>query len=184
MTTRKSPSTPPEKPPAVKAETPPKDASPPALPAPSVVPAPAPSPIPAPPPPPPPSGEGPFLGTGRRKTSVARVRLKVGSGSLLVNGRPLGTHFPAEQDRIIVLQALKHTGMGDRVDVWANVVGGGLSGQSGAISLGIARALFRYSEAFEPILRGAGLLTRDSRRKERKHYGHKGARRSFQWTKR
>ena len=175
MTTRKPPSAA-QKPPAPTAAAPPPAPPPPAAPAPVAAPVAAPLP--------PPSGEGPFLGTGRRKTSVARVRLKVGSGSVLVNHRPLKVHFPSEQDRIVVLQAFKVTGMGERVDVWANVRGGGLSGQSGAISLGIARALRRYSEAFEPILREARLLTRDSRRKERKHYGHKGARRSFQWTKR
>jgi small subunit ribosomal protein S9 len=92
--------------------------------------------------------------------------------------------FPAEQDRNIVLGPLKVTGMGERVDIRAKVEGGGSTGQAGAVCLGVARALRRYSETFEPVLREAGLLTRDARRKERKHYGRKGARRSFQWTKR
>ncbi|HKB14772.1 MAG TPA: 30S ribosomal protein S9 [Planctomycetota bacterium] len=165
------------------APEPPAPESPPAVPVPAAS-APAPSGIPVPPPPPPPSGEGPFLGTGRRKTAVARVRVKVGSGAVRINHRDLREFFRGDQDRAIATSPLKCTGMGERVDVWANVEGGGSTGQAGAVCLGLARALRRYSETFEPALRDAGLLTRDSRKKERKHYGRKGARRSFQWTKR
>ncbi len=169
-------------PPLPAADSPAPEA-PPAVAAPAAT-APAPAGIPVPAPPPPPSGEGPFLGTGRRKTAVARVRVKVGSGAVRINQRDLREFFRGDQDRAIATSPLKCTGMGERVDVWVNVEGGGSTGQAGAVCMGLARALRRYSETFEPALREAGLLTRDSRKKERKHYGRKGARRSFQWTKR
>jgi small subunit ribosomal protein S9 len=125
-----------------------------------------------------------FLGTGRRKTSVARVRVRPGSGSILINERPLAEYFVGEQDRRKVLAPLVKSGKQDSVDVSIRVHGGGFTGQSGACMLGIARALIKYdSETFDP-LRHNHLLTRDGRMKERKHYGLRGARRGTQFSKR
>ena len=125
-----------------------------------------------------------FLGTGRRKTSVARVRVRPGSGVILINKRPLEVYFVGEQDRRKVLAPLVKSGKQDSVDVSIRVHGGGFTGQSGACMLGIARALIKYdSETFDP-LRHNHLLTRDSRMKERKHYGLRGARRGTQFSKR
>lgn len=123
-------------------------------------------------------------GTGRRKTSVARVRLMEGSGKVVVNDRPLEGFFSRERDREEVLKPLLATDTLTKYDALVNVEGGGLTGQAGAISLGIARALQRANESHVEVLREHGLLTRDSRMKERKKYGKKGARKSFQWTKR
>ncbi|HHT9120879.1 MAG TPA: 30S ribosomal protein S9 [Candidatus Hypogeohydataceae bacterium YC41] len=125
-----------------------------------------------------------LMGTGRRKTSVARVRLKEGSGKVLVNECPLNEHLTRERDRGCVLAPLKVTETLEKYDVCVNVSGGGLTGQAGAISMGIARALKMASPDYGEKLRDYGLLTRDSRMKERKKYGQKGARKSFQWTKR
>ncbi|MFN3466968.1 MAG: 30S ribosomal protein S9 [Candidatus Brocadiales bacterium] len=124
------------------------------------------------------------LGTGRRKSSIARVRLKEGSGKVLVNERPLEKYFTRERDRAYVLFPLKVTETLGKYDVYVNVLGGGPTGQSGAISMGIARALREASNHNVEKLRAYGLLTRDSRMKERKKYGRKAARKSFQWTKR
>ncbi|MEX0675919.1 MAG: 30S ribosomal protein S9 [Pirellulales bacterium] len=125
-----------------------------------------------------------FLGTGRRKTSVARVRIRPGSGTILINERPLEEYFVGEQDRRKVLAPLVKSGKQGAVDVSIRVHGGGFTGQSGACMLGIARALIKYdSETFDP-LRHNHLLTRDSRMKERKHYGLRGARRGTQFSKR
>lgn len=121
-------------------------------------------------------------GTGRRKTSIARVRLKKGNGKIMVNNKDIESYFPVERDRDIVFSPLRVTKM--EFDVLANVRGGGITGQAGAISLGIARALSKSDPALVNNLREEGFLTRDSRMKERKKYGKKGARKSFQWTKR
>jgi small subunit ribosomal protein S9 len=127
---------------------------------------------------------GVAMGTGRRKTSVARVRLKAGQGDFTVNGRPMDEFFCIDRDRALVVAPLNAVGKIGQVDVWVRVNGGGTTGQAGAIVLGIARAL----EAFNPTLHGAladaGFLTRDSRMVERKKYGHKKSRRSFQFSKR
>ncbi len=125
-----------------------------------------------------------YWGTGRRKSSVARVRIKKGTGKIMVNDKDLATYFPINRDRGVVQFPLKTTKTLEEFDVLANVRGGGITGQAGAISLGIARALFKSNPSHIGILRTDGLMTRDSRMKERKKYGRKGARKSFQWTKR
>ena len=123
-------------------------------------------------------------GTGRRKSSVARVRIRPGSGKLVVNKKELGDYFPREQDREAILSPLKAVGMEKSLDIFVNVNGGGTTGQSGATLLGIARALKNYSEDYLPALRDGGYLTRDSRMVERKKSGQSGARRKFQFSKR
>jgi small subunit ribosomal protein S9 len=125
-----------------------------------------------------------FLGTGRRKTSVARVRLAAGSGKITVNGRPYETYFATETLRSTVLQPLSVTDTGSKFDVRANVTGGGPSGQAGALRHGIARALLEADVNYRPTLKSEGLLTRDPRMKERKKYGQPGARKRFQFSKR
>jgi small subunit ribosomal protein S9 len=125
-----------------------------------------------------------ILGTGRRKSSVARVRIRAGAGNITINRRPLDDYFPREQDRNAVLAPLMHTGVRDQVDVIVRVGGGGITGQADACKLGIARALKRYSSGLEETLRDCGLLTRDGRMKERKKYGLRGARRGTQFSKR
>lgn len=127
---------------------------------------------------------GVAMGTGRRKTSVARVRVKDGSGKFVINGRDLQEYIRLERDRIAVLAPLKVTDTEGKVDISVNVSGGGLTGQSGAIVLGIARALQAKNPANHATLSEGGFLTRDSRMVERKKYGHKKARRSFQFSKR
>ncbi|MFO0940951.1 MAG: 30S ribosomal protein S9 [Pirellulales bacterium] len=127
---------------------------------------------------------GDSLGTGRRKTSVARVRVRAGKGSIIVNGRPLEEYFPVIQQQIIVTQTLAAVQATGSVDVIARVSGGGPTGQAGAIRMALARALVSYNEAnFQP-LRDDDFLTRDSRMKERKKYGLHGARRGTQFSKR
>jgi len=125
-----------------------------------------------------------FLGTGRRKTSVARVRLASGSGKITVNGRPFETYFPTESLRMVVNQPLVVTSTTGKFDVRVNVQGGGPNGQAGAVRHGIARALLEADNALRPTLKSEGLLTRDSREKERKKYGQPGARKRFQYSKR
>jgi small subunit ribosomal protein S9 len=125
-----------------------------------------------------------FLGTGRRKTSVARVRLANGSGKVTVNGRPLENYFTTEVLRGLVLQPFNVTQTVNRFDVRINVRGGGPTGQAGAARHGIARALLNADLAFRPVLKSNGLLTRDPRMKERKKYGQPGARKRFQFSKR
>ena len=125
-----------------------------------------------------------FLGTGRRKTSVARVRLSTGSGKVTVNGRAFETYFPTDSLRMVVQQPLTVTGTADKFDVRANVSGGGPAGQAGAVRHGIARALLLADAALRPSLKAEGLLTRDPRMKERKKYGQPGARKRFQFSKR
>jgi small subunit ribosomal protein S9 len=124
------------------------------------------------------------LGTGRRKTSVARVRIRPGNGTITINDRPFEEYFVGDQDRRNVLAPLEKSGKRDSVDVSIRVHGGGSTGQSGACMLGIARALIKFdAETFDP-LRHNHLLTRDGRMKERKHYGLRGARRGTQFSKR
>ena len=125
-----------------------------------------------------------LLGTGRRKESVARVRLIQGPGTILVNERPYDQYFSRETLRLAVRAPLLLTHQLGKYNVIANVEGGGMTGQAGAIRLGIARALLQLDSAHRAGLRSAGLLTRDPRQKERKKYGRKGARKRFQWTKR
>ncbi len=128
--------------------------------------------------------QGEFLGTGRRKTSVARVRVKAGEGNISINGRPLEEYFPLDQQRNAVLAPLQATETRGQIDVKIRVTGGGITGQADACKLGIARAMKRYNDAFEHALRDEGLLTRDGRMKERKKYGLHGARRGTQFSKR
>ena len=125
------------------------------------------------------------LGTGRRKSSVARVRIRPGSGKVTINKRTLEEYFPNEQDRHSLLEPLEHSGKRGEVDVIIRVHGGGATGQSGACRMGIARALvsFDTETLFQPM-RDNGFLTRDSRMKERKKYGLRGARRGTQFSKR
>ena len=125
-----------------------------------------------------------FLGTGRRKTAVARVRLASGSGKILVNGRAFENYFPSEALRVVVTQPLMRTETTSKFDVHVNVKGGGPSGQAGAVRHGIARALLQADGNLRPTLKADGFLTRDSRMKERKKYGQPGARKRFQYSKR
>ncbi len=145
-----------------------------------------------------------YLGTGRRKTAVARVRMAEGTGQVVINEKPVEVYFTEEKDRNAVYGPLKMTEMRTRVDVNVSVKGGGYSGQAGAVSQGIARALKQYFGVTAPtaetppgtdgeptaapsmakVLRDSGYLTRDGRMKERKKYGRKGARKSFQFSKR
>lgn len=124
------------------------------------------------------------LGTGRRKTSVARVRIREGDGKLLVNKRPLEEYFTIDQDRAAVVAPLDHCDIRDKVDVLIRIHGGGNTGQAGACMQGIARALINYDSALEEPLRTANFLTRDARMKERKKPGLHGARRGTQFSKR
>ncbi|HYW81550.1 MAG TPA: 30S ribosomal protein S9 [Thermoguttaceae bacterium] len=125
-----------------------------------------------------------FLGTGRRKSSVARVRVRPGEGNITINKRPLDEYFYRLQDRNSVLAALEQTGTRTEVDVLIRVHGGGITGQADACKLGIARALKKYNGELEDALRDSALLTRDSRMKERKKPGLRGARRASQFSKR
>ncbi|HVU28549.1 MAG TPA: 30S ribosomal protein S9 [Verrucomicrobiae bacterium] len=125
-----------------------------------------------------------FLGTGRRKTSIARVRLASGSGKITVNGRPFENYFPMDTLRATVTQPLVVTGTAEKVDARINITGGGPNGQAGAARHGIARALLQLDANLRPQLKAEGLLTRDSRAKERKKYGQPGARKRFQFSKR
>ena len=127
---------------------------------------------------------GYYWGVGRRKSSVARVRIKSGSGKININGREINTYFPIKQQQEAVQAPLKAVKKDSDFDVFVNVHGGGVTGQSGATVLGIARALRAYSEDFVSSLRDGGYLTRDSRMVERKKYGRRKARRSFQFSKR
>tara|TARA_R110002074_G_scaffold28688_1_gene82653 strand:- start:76 stop:681 length:606 start_codon:yes stop_codon:yes gene_type:complete len=127
---------------------------------------------------------GVAMGTGRRKTAVARVRIKAGSGSLTINGQPLNDYLRVERDRQMVEAPLKATETFGKVDVWVRVTGGGTTGQTGAIVLGIARALEAYNNQFHETLSAGRFLTRDSRMVERKKFGFKKARKSFQFSKR
>ena len=125
-----------------------------------------------------------YLGTGRRKTSVARVRIAPGTGKIVVNGRPFEVYFSLESERIHVNQPFAATATGGKFDVRVNVAGGGRMGQAGAVRHGIARALLASDVNLRPLLRAEGVLTRDPRMKERKKYGQPGARKRFQFSKR
>ena len=125
-----------------------------------------------------------YLGTGRRKTSVARIFLRSGKGQITVNGRPIENYFVNEAARAIVKQPLLAAEVADKFDILILASGGGPSGQAGAARLGIARALLEFNSELRPKLKQMGLLTRDPRAHERKKYGQKGARKRFQFSKR
>lgn len=126
-----------------------------------------------------------FLGTGRRKSSIARVRLMEGNGKIIVNKKDINEYFGEEVLRVIVKQPLEATGTSTKFDIIAKVTGGGFSGQAGAVRHGIARALnAANAEEYRAVLKAKGLLTRDSRKKERKKYGLKKARKAPQFSKR
>lgn len=125
-----------------------------------------------------------YQGTGRRKESVARVRLFLGQGQIVVNNKPIESYFPRETLRQIVNQPLEATQSIGRFDIKVTAEGGGVAGQAGAVRHGIARALVSMDENLRPVLRRAGLLTRDPREKESKKYGRKRARKRFQFSKR
>ena len=125
-----------------------------------------------------------YYGTGRRKHSVARVRIYPGSGNVTINGRGIDEYFGLETLKLIVRQPLALTETAEKFDIVCRVNGGGVTGQAGAIRHGIARALLQYDESLRPALKKAGFLTRDPRMKERKKYGLKGARRAPQFSKR
>ncbi len=122
--------------------------------------------------------------TGKRKNAIARVWLKPGTGSILVNDRPFDSYFGRQTSRMVILQPFELTQTVGRFDVMATGRGGGLSGQAGAIKHGLSKALLNVDPAFRSVLKSAGFLTRDSRVKERKKYGKRGARASFQFSKR
>ena len=125
-----------------------------------------------------------YYGTGRRKTSTARVYLRPGSGKIVVNKRDFHTYFPNEALQMIIRQPLRLTETAEQFDILVNVDGGGTAGQAGAVRHGITRALMEYTADLRPSLKKAGLVTRDPRQKERKKYGQKGARKRFQFSKR
>ena len=125
-----------------------------------------------------------FYGTGRRKKSVARVRLYAGTGKITINERDIDEYFGLETLKVIVRQPLELTNTTDKFDIVCRVSGGGVTGQAGAIRHGIARALLEYNEELKPVLTSAGILTRVQRMMERKKYGLKGARRAPQFSKR
>ncbi len=125
-----------------------------------------------------------YYGTGRRKTSTARVYLRPGSGQITVNNRPLDRFFGRQTARMIVRQPLELTNVADRFDVTVTVTGGGTTGQAGAIRHGLTRALMQYDETLRPALRRAGFVTRDAREVERKKVGLRKARRATQFSKR
>ena len=123
-------------------------------------------------------------GVGRRKSAVARVRIAPGSGKIEINGRQLNDYLTNERDRKVIFGPLEVTNTGGKMDIFVNATGGGPTGQTGAILMGLGRALVKFDPAFEGALRNGNFLTRDSRMKERKKYGQRGARRRFQFSKR
>jgi small subunit ribosomal protein S9 len=125
-----------------------------------------------------------YYGTGRRKTSTARVYLRPGSGNIMVNKREFNAYFPNEALQMIIRQPLALTENAEKFDIYVNVAGGGQAGQAGAVRHGITRALMEFNADLRPTLKKAGLITRDPRQKERKKYGQKGARARFQFSKR
>jgi small subunit ribosomal protein S9 len=125
-----------------------------------------------------------YYGTGRRKTSTARVYLRPGAGDIVVNRKPFDKYFPNETLRMIIRQPLQLTETAAKFDILVNVAGGGPAGQAGAVRHGITRALMEFNADLRPALKQAGLVTRDPRIKERKKYGQKGARKRFQFSKR
>jgi small subunit ribosomal protein S9 len=128
--------------------------------------------------------EAHFYGTGRRKTSTARVFIKVGSGDIIINNRPLNKFFGRQTARMIVRQPLELMNLTDKFDIYVTVSGGGTNGQAGAIRHGLTRALLQYDESFRVALRKAGFVTRDAREVERKKVGLRKARRATQYSKR
>ncbi len=131
-----------------------------------------------------PDAGGYIWGTGRRKTAVARVRVKPGSGKFLIKGKEVNDFFSEPQHRAQCLAPLKATGMEGKLDIFVTTTGGGITGQAGAVLLGLSRALKGYDPTLEQALRDEGYLSRDSRKVERKKYGQSGARRRFQFSKR
>jgi len=125
-----------------------------------------------------------FYATGKRKNAIARVWLKPGTGKIVINDRQIGDYFGRQTSRMVIMQPFELTQTAGRFDAVANVHGGGLSGQAGAIKHGISKALLEIDPSFRSTLKSAGFLTRDSRIKERKKYGKRGARASFQFSKR
>ena len=125
-----------------------------------------------------------FYGTGKRKTSVARVWMRPGNGQMRINKKPVEEYLVRESDRILTMEPLKITDMADKFDIYVNVKGGGISGQAGAIRHGISRALILADPKLRDSVKKEGFLTRDSRMKERKKYGQPGARKRFQYSKR
>jgi small subunit ribosomal protein S9 len=125
-----------------------------------------------------------FYGTGKRKTSVARVWMRLGNGQMTINKKPVEEYLVRESDRIMTMEPLKITDMADKFDIYVNVKGGGISGQAGAIRHGISRALILADPKLRDSIKKEGFLTRDSRMKERKKYGQPGARKRFQYSKR
>ena len=125
-----------------------------------------------------------YIATGRRKNSIARVRIMNGAGKITVNKRPFENYFPREVNRLVIMQPLELANLVSKLDIYANCCGGGLSGQAGAVKLGIARALVKMDLNLKASIKKAGFLTRDPRARERKKYGRKRARRRFQFTKR
>ena len=125
-----------------------------------------------------------YYGTGRRKTSTARVYLRPGNGKITVNKREFDAYFPNEALQMIIRQPLSLTETAEKFDIYVNVDGGGTAGQAGAVRHGITRALMEFNADLRPTLKSAGLITRDPRQKERKKYGQKGARARFQFSKR
>ena len=125
-----------------------------------------------------------FYGTGRRKKSIARVRVYAGTGKIIINDREIDDYFGLETLKLIVRQPLALTGTTEKFDIVVRVAGGGVTGQAGAIRHGLSRALLQFDENLRPALKKAGFLTRDPRMKERKKYGLKGARRAPQFSKR
>jgi small subunit ribosomal protein S9 len=125
-----------------------------------------------------------FHGTGRRKESIARVFVRPGAGKFTVNGRTVDAYFPNHAWKHDATEPLKFTNLADQVDVVVTAYGGGVGGQAGAVRMGLSRAISRFNPELRPALRKNGFLTRDSRMKERKKYGQKGARKRFQFTKR
>ena len=125
-----------------------------------------------------------FYGTGKRKKSVARVRVYAGTGKITINNRDIDDYFGLETLKLVVRQPLALTGLTEKFDIVCTVAGGGVTGQAGAIRHGLSRALLQYDENLRPALKKAGFLTRDPRMKERKKYGLKGARRAPQFSKR
>jgi small subunit ribosomal protein S9 len=125
-----------------------------------------------------------YYGTGRRKTSTARVFLRPGTGTLTINRKAFEQAFPTEAHRNQIKQPMAVTETADKFDILATIAGGGIAGQAGALRLGIARALVEYNIELRPRLKKEGFLTRDARIKERKKYGQKGARKRFQFSKR
>jgi small subunit ribosomal protein S9 len=125
-----------------------------------------------------------YYGTGRRKTSTARVYLRLGSGKIFINKRAFKEYFPNEALQMIIRQPLRMTETANKFDITVNVAGGGVAGQAGAVRHGIVRALMEFNQDLRPALKKAGLVTRDPRQKERKKYGQKGARKRFQFSKR